>query len=296
MGGVCGMVVMALPFVIYLSVVCAFGAFIHEYFVNTLATTQNTSGDKTRLELIWEYLTIRLMMVVPTVAILVGSSPAFMRFKNYRWMPAAVILLMFLINAATMLRPHYIQIIGFAAICFFSWIVCLINGIKIFKKHSLLDRWWPMAFFICMLPILYQGFLGLELKGSRNYTPSNRELADRAITLWCQAESVTRPTILYPNGLDWGLGLEAGALPASKHWFRQAYPTAEMERAREDALKSGVADIVIINYNDTEPDSEIPGYRMLYRTQRTNSDASFSFLVFVRDSTSSDTVIEKHKR
>lgn len=276
--------VLCLPFAIYLSSIGAFGAFIHEYFVNTFATTQHGEHNiASQLILALGYITGSVKVLIPILAGIIGSVLAFRHFSSYKWLPAATISLIFIITAVTILWVYYLQIIGFAGICLFAWMVMTISNMANGKYHSILIKAWPVPLILCFLPSLRQGILGSELIGMNKHTPSDRELADMAITKWCNNHGVSHPKILYPIGLDFGLGLKSEAIPAAKHWFKQHQATKEMTQAREEAVRECVADILVINYYDSNPYPEIQGYIKLYSSSVDYNVAFTQFDVMVKE-------------
>ncbi|MCM1336293.1 MAG: hypothetical protein NC187_04560 [Candidatus Amulumruptor caecigallinarius] len=268
--GIAGIVALCVPFAVYLLSVGAMGGFIHEYFVNTLATTGITGSEKNLLHDFVEHFRdiccADIKILIPVILILAGSLLAFLKFHFRRWLPLCATALMVFVTISTMLWPYYLQIIGFAGICLCSWGIGMVLSCLPGRWANRAVKLWPAALVLFMLPCLRHGLWGSELlRGT--YTPNDTELADAAITEWCLKHAISSPRILYADGLDFGLGLTTRALPASKHWFRQFGATPEMEDERAAAEGSKVADILVVAYGRDGDSPERLGYELIYGSE-----------------------------
>ena len=266
--GIAGVLVCCAPFVVYLLCAGAFDAFIHEYFVNTLATTGIASGDKNIVTSFWEHLSLickDIKTIIPLLAIIFGNIIAFRRFPSLKWLPSSAIGLIIIMVIATMLWPYYVQILGFAAISFFA---CAAVAIKTLLRGTLsacFERLWPLALLCCLLPGIRICVLGSELHRA-DYTPNYKELADVAIKQWCDSNGIKSPQIIYVDGLDFGLGVSTQAIPGGKHWFRQFGSTEEMDTERRHQAKAATADILVVFFEHTADPSEY-GYTQIFSAE-----------------------------
>ncbi len=234
--GLLGMVVTILPFAIYFAVKGNFGAFIHEYFVNTFLITDSdySSGIFLRLaDLLFggKYAIFKTTMLL---AALLGIAAFCHRFRMSFWLLGAYVpFYLFLELKATGL--HYCSTV----VPFLVFLFAFIIG----KSSIIISKTSP---WVCLLVsvTIYIGGIGLNLQEENLAFYPSKEQAE-----WDAIQKIMakkkQPKIFF-SANDYGQGLLTRALPACKYWARQSGANTEMTKERKQAIRKRKPDFIFI--------------------------------------------------
>lgn len=231
-GMLSGFLVIVVPFVIYLLSCGAFDDFIHEYFINTTLTTVHDGSKLLPISL----LSTCLDSGMKRFALLLCGILLFSwrEGKIYLWLVLSFII--FWLAIFGIIRHNYY-------ICIFLpfTIFLVLPVIDIFfNKVGKAKRFTPA---LCVIAALISVGVNIgRVNEKTTWTKGWHQGCDRACYIMAQVE---KPKIFY-SGHDRGIGVLVDALPACKYWALQNWSTDEMIAEREEALKSGVADFVIV--------------------------------------------------
>ncbi len=255
--GILGMIVSALPFVVYF--VCAgnFMAFINEYFINTYLITDTD----TTAEMFNRFFTNLFANRLETLKTIVLATPFVgtwlfcRRYDISYWLIFAYVpFYIFLAFKAPFFHycctavPFYLFLLIFLARC------C---------RHIIFKA-APCAFCTTLATIYIATIVLCGINANlwfkhNGYWPE-----------WNAMQKVMskkhKPTFMF-SGNDMGQGLLSRAIPGCRYWALQSGATSEMVKERMDAIKSGKLDFIVITQIPSEdfiPFVEKCGYRQCY--------------------------------
>ena len=234
---VVGALAFSLPFIVYLVQQDSLGAFIDEYFRNTLATVTPDDGVRGKYsEEIAQALGSPKRLAL-FVALLSGGWLASRQLTRYRWVPLLLCVVFFM--ACT---RHYMAYYH-SACC----VLLLFLVINVLTQSQGLNRFHAVILCACMLGWGYyenvrpkSHLAKLWLTGDHQHRHEHYQYLSGFIKGY-------KPKILYFYGADFGYGLASEALPACRYWTFQYGSTPEMEAAHVQSLKEGIADYVIVS-------------------------------------------------
>lgn len=264
-----GVLILCVPFIVYMLATNSLQAFFHEYIINTLFTVKNAGGVKTSIQ------EIAFMLLNPSRFSLllfgiIGNLMFTRLVTNYKMMPLISFLWFMLLSSkhtsmSLNISPHYYQPPTIFAIFL---IIC----IMLWFKDSLNRRWKSYAIVIAtflfvvptnLLSFTYDTPLMPDLFiYDRQYRKQYYDIA------WLMSE-VNNPTyILWSWGHETGLGVPVNSLPGSKYTPLQTGATDEMTTTQMKDIESRRSDfIVIVKDKDFENKDKILlslGYKPYY--------------------------------
>ena len=231
----CGMAVVATPFVVWLVVVGAWSAFIDEYFVNTFQTVSSEEGFMssllTEIEEQWSTPQSLALLLLTSV----GGWLLSRQLPHYRFVPLAVSLFFFLVCTRHNMNYYY-------AACYIFLLYLLIYMISLLRKPV---RTWNLAMAAAV--VLAWG-VSENVRSHSYKRPTTKWVANQGrdsfehLSRCIQGE---KPRIMNLVAGEFGFGIQSEALPAGKYWSKQVGMTREMARGHQELLESGRADYVI---------------------------------------------------
>ena len=240
-----GIMLICLPFVVYLLGVNAFSAFIHEYFVNTLFTVHEVGESK-----YVDFFNIlqRFKPLQAFLLLLIWSCimPLFCFNKN-RWYPLAT-LLWFALPSFAWPKMYYMNVYTI----FISW--WMISAFMMWndRKKKRRGTVWIVSGVAMFL------FVGYNLRfGIRNLYDKDCPKYPESVEASIIMTKKDSPTYMRWDAGEQGEGILANALPACKYWARQVGATKEMHEAQKVAVYSHKADFVIIQLTTNDAKSSL---------------------------------------
>lgn len=230
-----GIIMSALPFVIYFLGTDNLEAMWHEYFVNTMASVSE-SLPQTVVSYSHEWLQ---MFTTKRVIYIVYILPLLTLWNRRLWFVTALPWLSAMFFIALAIRHdnfgHYISIVGPFAV------FAVIYVLKIMMKHCINLRYYMWAWVMAMGYIVWGQ---LHYCGDNFFTRADRSTKFEAIN-WQMAHTAENPTLLI-MGQDPGYCM-GYSLPYCRYWITQMGQTQAMFDAQEKALAEGKADFVCLN-------------------------------------------------
>ncbi len=234
--GFLGMATATLPFAIYFAVEGNFGAFIHEYFVNTFLITDSdySSGMFLRLAGILFGGKYAIFKTTMLLAALLGIIAFCHRFRVSFWLMLAYIpFYLFLELKATGL--HYCSTVVPFLVFMFAFIIG--------KCSDFISKASPWVCLVVSVAIYIGGIVFNLQKERFVFTPSKEQAEWDAIQKIMAKKK--QPKIFF-SANDYGHGLLTRALPACKYWAKQSGANAEMTKERERAVRTRKPDFIFI--------------------------------------------------
>ena len=263
LAAICGALVIILPFLIYFLVAGNLGAFINEYFINTMKTVAPEGNPLTSYLHEWKIamnmhhlLALLVLLAVGTIAI--GAS-----MRRYRLFPFLCILFMFAIGVRHIgpFHNYYLNAASIGLLFFFAFVL---------KKIHVRWRPWALA---AVSAIILIGTTVTAFKFKPFYHvlfwENDKERTD-FYNIANLVGQIDKPKFI--NLLCCGTGLEtpSGALPASKYWILQTGATPEMDQQHLAHLKD--ADFIFMKFWDraaargiTHEEMEKLGFHLCYK-------------------------------
>lgn len=276
-----GLVIFALPFVVYLLSVKAFDDCIRECFINIFAISYMGSSDSEGIIKVisGNFSSIYqsgIKSLGPTVGILIGNGLAYYKFKKWKWLPGVVICIAMLALVISMQLMYYMQAIGFAAISLFAWLVTVMTNALDGRLRHRMARLWAVALLVSLfIPLRQFTLVYLYDVHNTHRVLSARERAGHAVSQWCQQHGVVKPRISYPYCLEFGVGIRNETLPATRYWFMQNGASAEMRESIHKSIEAREADILVVTFEQNDKARfERCGYTIIFDPQVTPEDAA----------------------
>lgn len=227
-----GMVMLFFPFAIYLLCIGAFGNFVQEYFLNTIATVSGTQES-----LIASYAKEWLEHITSRrIVYLLSVLSALILWDRKRWFTSALPVLCGLFFAAICVR-HDI-----------NYYMMVMAPFGVFPAMIIVSQLSKIG--VSSVYVAGAAILGMAVNawGASTYTGefcTKTRNIDTLMAVNYVISKVEHPKIISEKGAGSIFGL-AEALPASKYWVPQVGETDEMIRTRhEDVLRNRPAFIVL---------------------------------------------------
>ena len=239
-GMAAGFIVVVAPFVIYLLCCDAFNDFIREYFSATASTVGVSENTLSPISLIRHSLVgLKKFFLLLFFGLLLFL---WKKKKAYWWLLPCFILM-------------WVAVRGFGSWAYYAMIFApfaifpIIKIVEVlFDKLRLFARLTPV---LCLFAAIVSIAINV-ISVNKKFEPSKiwRQSYYRANYVMAQIE---HPKVLCYSH-DYGIGAPAGVIPACKYWALQNGATEEMISEREQALKNGSPDfvIVLVKYEDSE--------------------------------------------
>ena len=226
-GGLLGIVVPAVPFLVYFIVQGNLEAFIFEYFINTTSTV-NLAG-QTFFSNLLEVKKIRLLLLLGTI------------FFIYRYKNPGILFCLIVFNlllAVYVLRYYYNILLPFGIFMLIAIMGFVESKIRFSKRVVI-----PLA-LVCILcstakSIHYDKLsAGSVFEKSNKYRQSYYDVSQLMAT-------VKNPKVMF-FWYDEGVGVLADALPACKYWTQQNAATPAMIEERRRAIQKRKPDFLVM--------------------------------------------------
>lgn len=233
MGGLTGMAVVVLPFLVYFLVQGNISAFISEYFCNTYSTVSKPFKETLMLYL-RDWITVRKSFILFFIGIILFCH----KYKVSYWLNFC--LFTFVAIAVYGLFAYYNSILTPFAI------FLLIVAADLIEHKFRLDKTKIIiASIICVLvSVAYnihtdKSFVFKENKWRQSYYDVSQLMAQ-----------TKNPKVMFYLQ-DFGIGILANDLPACKYWARQHGATPIMDKERRKALSERQADFIFVSNFDS---------------------------------------------
>ena len=258
-----GISLVVVPLVAFMAIKGCLGAFVHEYFFNTMQTV--TVGESTLTLYLRDWQAVFadkyriLLLLLITAGCLLWSKKS----TGHRWFPLITSLFIFAVATRHALWIYYYLSCSFLLI----WMFIYLSQIEIaqrFRHHLFL-----LAFVIGGLCSVVHFTWGNYFDNMFwNDVKSRKEFYDIQY-LMSQVES---PRLYYAFQADQGLGMVCHALPGGKYWAMQNGVTKAMNEEHKRELLSGVSDFVYVKHphrlvanHVTREMLEAAGYHLCYK-------------------------------
>ena len=238
-----GFLSVTLPFVIWFATHGYLGAFIHEYFVLTFASTAHHSSSTSFFlgflsPLTWPIAAVLLALVI-TGALLLSR-----QLSHWRWFPL-IAFLFFLLIIVQNATCNYYYAIGTPFLLFLA--VGLLLNIPISWRGAL-ERGLP---WLSMLTVLLCIYTNIEMKDKIGNLFFQDSIQHRAYSEISSAMiSDDHPTIVYLGYMN-GYGVPSEALPGCKYFARQDGELPFMLQDALDACSKTRTDYVVVDMDST---------------------------------------------
>ena len=232
---VLGIVVSALPFVIYFVATDSMGAMWHEYFANTMASVSEPLP-QTIQSYSHEWLR---MITTKRIIYIIYTLPLLLLWNRKQWFVSALPWLSAMFFIALAIRHdnfgHYISIVGPFAI------FAIVSLMRYLQKHRV-----SLRYYACMM-VLAVGYIvwgKLHYCNDNFFTHADKAAKFEAVN-WQMAHTMAHPTLLI-MGQDPGYCM-GYSRPYCRYWISQMGQTKAMFDAQEKALAECKADFVSLN-------------------------------------------------
>ena len=231
----CGMAAVALPFVIWLTAVGAFPAFVDEYFINTFHTVTTEKGFMATLseEMTNSWSAINSQALLLIIAL--GGWLLSRLLPCYRYVPLVISLFFYLVCTRHNMNYYYSACYSFLLFLFIYLISQLRKPVRTWN--------YVLAAAVVLVWSISENVRSTSPKQmtTKWATTSYRDSYNRI----ARAIDGEKPLMMNLCAGEFGFGMAAKALPAGKYWSKQVGMTPEMLKGHKDLLKSGRADYVI---------------------------------------------------
>lgn len=250
-----GIVVSALPFVIYFLATDSMGAMWHEYFANTMASVSEPLPQTIRS---YSHEWLR-MITTKRIIYIIYTLPLLLLWRRKQWFASALPWLSAMFFIALAIRHdnfgHYISIVGPFAI------FAIVSLMQYVQSHHVAMRYCAATLLLAMSYLVCGQ---LHYCGENFITQAGMATKFEAVN-WQMAHSVEHPSLLI-MGQDPGYCL-GYSRPYCRYWISQMGQTRAMFDSQEKALAEGKADFVSLNEPQTirkyEPLVLARGYHLM---------------------------------
>ena len=231
-----GFASLALPFVVYLTLTNNFGAFIQEYFLNTMQTVQSYNGVSTYLHE-WLFLTYDPHYVVPFTTALIGAWLMGKTVDKDHWFFALSFLGFYAIaiHHSSFLHWHYLS----ACLFFIIWICIYLT--KTARKKVVQATTAIVFIYTLIANVFSWGYV------SHTWFFAGHQERKSYYEAASYISQIDNSRILYYFSLDNSQGVPSHCLPATKYWASQMGSTNAMDDNQDEAVRKQKADFIIIN-------------------------------------------------
>lgn len=261
--GLIGLMVIVVPFLIYFIIAGNLGAFIQEYFINTLQTIQPEGNPLLAYLQEWNIVRLRFIFVL-LVLLMTGAIATATTMRKYRMMPIVCTLFMF---AIAVRHSGYFFAYYFTApcICMFFLVSFVVSKIHI--------NWRPLALAgISALVIAISVTLSIHSKPLyHNLAWNNSKYRADVYNMAYIIDQIDHPKVI--DLCSCGIGVETlpGALPGCKYWVKQKGSTPQMLAAHWSGVLAKTADFIYVKSSRwmeedgfSVEDLEAAGYHLCY--------------------------------
>lgn len=267
---VCGILIIALPWIAYMLYVDCFDAFIKEYFTNTL---QTVSSDNTISNYIheWLFLTYDTHTIILFAVSCLGAIAMAQMVGKYKYFFIISFIGFFsiAIHRCTFLHWYYLSLCLFFPIWLFIYINIKTTA-RVIKA-------------IVVISAVYTFFSNFFFWGFLTPTWFFRDSAARAQFYKASyyMSQIENPTIIYYLCGTLGIETPVDGIPATTYWATQIGSTDYMMKSQIEAIENGIADFIVAADNEEYPiaqtDSIITrsGYHELMRFRTIETDFIF---------------------
>lgn len=243
----CGIGILALPWIAYTLYIGDFDAFISEYITNTLATTKSSNNIGEYIHE-WLYLTYDTHCVILFSISCIGAIAMARNVNKYKYffIISFIGFYAIAIHRCQFLHWYYIASCLFFPIWLFIYIVKVLY--KTQERYRILKG-------ITMASLSYTIFSNLFFWGFLTPTWFFRDSKARAEYYKASyyMSQVNNPTIIYYLCGTLGLETPVDGIPATTYWTTQVGATDLMMKSQINAMKSGIADFIVAADNEEFP-------------------------------------------
>ncbi len=252
-----GVALLTVPFVVYMIYSGCFGAFIQEYFLNTLQTVQSSNTITTYYHE-WLMLTHNQSIAILFALCIAGT-----------WMMSKLV---------NQFRFFFIfSFMGFYAISIHHYIyyyLCSCLFFPIFFIIPIVERQQLSTRKMFRVSVAVFGITVFMNSFDHGFVSDEwffKDNADRTsyYKIAYIMSSVKNPNVVHYVSSDHGLGVPVGILPGTKYWSYQTGATPEMKENQENSIRSHRVDFVVntdFNPGFSERDTFIlsNGYHIIF--------------------------------
>lgn len=229
-----GFIIMVAPFVVYMLCIGCFDAFIQEYFLNTLKTTDSYNTLET-------YLHECLMPTHDThalVLLLLCCAGAYMMskvVKKYKYF-------------------FFISFIGFYAISIHHYLYYYLSSSLFFPLFFIVPivrqqpnfRFRPILMILIICFVIFKNSYNQGIFSDSWFFKDSSNRKDYYNVAYIMS-GLSNPTVVHYGSSEHGQGVPSGILPGTKYWANQLGATEEMKKGQENAIRNQEVDFVITN-------------------------------------------------
>ena len=234
--GLLGMVVMAMPFIVYFLIEGNFGAFVQDYFVNTYLIT-DTDTTSVMFHKFFSNLFANKLETLKTAVLLLpflGMWQFCRSFKMSYWLIFSYVpFYLFLALKAPFF--HYCSM----AVPFYVFLFVVLAQ----KSGRWLGSLSRLRFAMLLL-FIYVATIGYSAKNANLWFKPNGYTVE-----WNSIQQIMmkkeKPKFMF-TGNDMGQGLLSRALPGCKYWAHQSGSTPEMVAERKNAIRARKLDFIVV--------------------------------------------------
>ena len=219
-----GFAALALPFLIYFLIQGNFSAFIQEYFINTLQTIEN----------IGTVYYSKVNKALLSILILIITFLFSLKFDKYRWAIMVVVVYHVAIIYVTARYSYY-----FCSLMLFAVFVAIL--LVVFLHNHI----FTLSVFTVITIVTIFVRMGYIIHTADSYEITKKE----EIVVKHLLENEVNPRFVI-RGMDKGIGITAGSLPACKYWTIQNGYTSDMDRNNMECILNKKCDYVVCGFDD----------------------------------------------
>lgn len=273
---VAGCFVAVVPFLIYFLVSGNLGAFINEYFINTLQTIGNVGGvDGVGIPaLIKRYLggmTFRGIYIAGSCLSVMSAFYRRFHLGSAAWIIAAWFVVAFVLSIM-MPWDYYLFNLSIFWIFLFAALILRYKGIKV--SGVIITGACVLAMLVISSTAVFHNgeYFGVHIAQVQHRTETKFSKFAKS-----RIENQGKPaTIAYANMPDVGLHLQGRLLPGVKYWALQSGASDDMIAEHIHSIMTEMPDFVIVRQLDenTAKELEARGYVAVLRCESTASTKS----------------------
>lgn len=240
-GGICGLALVALPFLVYFLVQGNFSNFIDEYFCNTYTTVSKPFS-----EMVTSYVKDWVGIKKSFILFFLGIVLFCRKLKVSYWLLFPYFCFLAIVVYA--LFPYYNTIV-----MPFSIFLLIVLGSYVEAKIPVRKKWAvPVGLMALAIGII------CNVQTEKSFVLKADKYRQSYYDVSYLMSQVKDPKALFYVG-DVGIGVLANDLPACKYWARQHGATPEMEQDRKKALLERKADFIFVQNFDNPLVDVTPG-------------------------------------
>ena len=242
-----GILILALPWIIYTLYMGNMHSFISEYITNTIATTKSSNNIGEYLHE-WLFLTYDTHSIILFSASCLGALAMSQKVSKYKYF---FIISFIGFYAIAIHRCQFLHWYYIAACLFFPvWLFIYITNLlyKTPYRYKILKSFTTTAFLYTIISNFF--FWGYLTPTWFFRDTKAREEFYRASYFMSQ---IKKPTIIYYLSGTLGLETPVNGLPATRYWTTQIGATDKMMKSQIKAIKNGIADFIVAADNKEYP-------------------------------------------